>query len=564
MISFPWDSRVTGFGDNGYPIYDRTYGAEQLRDVYQTFFSNGVFMQAGDPSFKVGAGEGMSVNVQPGRCNIQGTIGVEKTVRNLVLQAASSADRIDTVVLRWDTDLDVRSIDLYVKQGTAAASPRAPELTRTDLMWELGLANVYVTANSTSVSASRITDTRLDSDRCGIVTPFTSIDTTTFYEQIQTAITERLGEINDSAAGAMTELENQTQLAVQVSKDAIDGTTAGNLSNRLTAVETDKADKTDVDAAVQRLQDGKVNRVGDTMTGDLAIVKGDGCSFILGDENDNANNRGYKALQIYRTDNNRTASNDLPQRMTLGLSTDGAANLATGYWVENDAGVRTWNLDNSINLGKTSTTLTKPLAINSGGTGASTRKDGFNGLAYLGTNPTTSAANDTMAFWHNLGTGYALYNAIDRLQGQPSQWGYLVNYAWNTEIHQVFYSQAGTQSIYHRKANSSTTTMPGWYQVYDSNNKSLINTPDFVDKYFSKTVNMVAGGNYWQISMETPSGYKFVAIRGITIGPIATGINYLIPVNESRYDLHFYNHGSAQNNVGINLFATFARTTSYA
>lgn len=441
MISFPWDSRVTGFGDNGYPIYDRTYGAEQLRDVYQTFFSNGVFMQAGDPSLLVSAGSGMSVEVAPGRCNVQGTIGVEKSARSLVLQAASSADRIDTVVLRWDTELDVRSIDLYVKQGTAGASPRPPELTRNELMWELGLANVYVTANSTSVSASRITDTRLDTARCGIVTPFSSIDTTTFYEQIQTAIDERLGEINESASGAMAELESQTNLAVQVSKDAIDGTLAGNLTSRLAAVEQDKADKTELQDGL----DGKVDRAGDTMTGTLRI---DG---------------NHEALHI--TDGGTAA--------VVDVETGGGAVTLSKRTVDESG--KLGNSSNVLYLDDDKTRLFKPLDIASGGTGGTSRVSGFNGLAFLGSNPTSSASADTRAFWQGLGSGYAMYTATGRLNGQPSQYGFLLNYTTSQEVHQEFWVQSNG-AHYRRGGNGSTAAMPGWVRVLDTTDLAGVTT----------------------------------------------------------------------------------------
>ncbi|GJM55677.1 hypothetical protein ATOP_13320 [Granulimonas faecalis] len=108
------------------------------------------------------------------------------------------------------------------------------------------------------------------------------------------------------------------------------------------------------------------------------------------------------------------------------------------------------------------------LPVPSGGTGGSTRLQALDNLAYLGTNP-TEAATDTMAFWRDKGTGYAFYSLTGRLQGQPSQWGFLVSRAQGSEIHQEFWSQAGTLAHYHRKANASTTTMPGWVMAYDRN-----------------------------------------------------------------------------------------------
>lgn len=243
MISFPWDSIVTGFDEEtGFPRYDRTYKAEELREVLKTFFSNGVFLQDSE-AFVVTPNEGMSVLVSSGRCFIQGDVGVEQSTRELLLQAPSFQDRIDTIVLRWDANIDARSIDIYVREGVASATPVRPTLTRTESVWELGVADIYIAKNAQSVSMERITDTRLETSRCGAVTPFASIDTTTFYNQIQAAIDAR-----------MAELQEQTDKAVDLAQSAIDGTIAGNLQNQ-----------------IDGLQDEKVSKSGDTMSGKLTL-----------------------------------------------------------------------------------------------------------------------------------------------------------------------------------------------------------------------------------------------------------------------------------------------------
>lgn len=227
MISFPWDSIVTGFDEEtGFPRYDRTYKAEELREVLKTFFSNGVFLQDSE-AFVVTPNEGMSVLVSSGRCFIQGDVGVEQSTRELLLQAPSSQDRIDTIVLRWDANIDARSIDIYVREGVASSTPVRPTLTRTESVWELGVADIYIAKNTQSVAAQRITDTRLETSRCGAVTPFATIDTTTFYNQIQAAIDAR-----------MAELQEQTQTAVDLAQSALDGTIAGNLQTQIDIINT--------------------------------------------------------------------------------------------------------------------------------------------------------------------------------------------------------------------------------------------------------------------------------------------------------------------------------------
>lgn len=242
MISFPWTSISTGLGENGYPIYDRHFGADEWAEIYETFFSYGVFLNDNihdSTGFVVTASDGMTINVQPGYGHIRGRFCREPNVRKLQLQAAGSKDRIDTVVLRWDTNIEARKIDLYVVNGAESDSPTRPNLTRSESVYELGICDIYIPKNTTTISNSRITDTRLDNARCGVVTPFDEINTTTFYNQIQAAIDEHIAE-----------LQEQTDRAVELAQDALDGTVAGNLQNQV---------------------DGKVSKSGDTMTGSLYI-----------------------------------------------------------------------------------------------------------------------------------------------------------------------------------------------------------------------------------------------------------------------------------------------------
>lgn len=212
MISWPWDSVFQGFDEEtGFPIGDRMYKAEQLRAIMRKVFSNGVFAET--PEAFVVSVNGMTVNVSPGTCHIQGDIGVEDETSTLMLTAAPNQNRIDTVVLRWDANISARDITIDVIQGVPAASPKRPELTRTASVWELGLADVYIPKGATSINSSRVTDTRLETSRCGIVTPFTTIDTTTFFNQIQIAIQSGTADIDRLTRELEAEIERTKELA---------------------------------------------------------------------------------------------------------------------------------------------------------------------------------------------------------------------------------------------------------------------------------------------------------------------------------------------------------------
>lgn len=87
----------------------------------------------------------------------------------LTLTAADPVrTRIDRVVLRYDAA--ARQTRLQVLEGTPdSASPTAPAITRTALVYDLCLAEITRPAGSTAITAANLTDTRADEDICGVM-----------------------------------------------------------------------------------------------------------------------------------------------------------------------------------------------------------------------------------------------------------------------------------------------------------------------------------------------------------------------------------------------------------
>lgn len=184
MKSFPWDSTAEGLDEDGFPKYDRASSAADLQGIFGRFFSDGVTMDTG-AALQVVAGSGMNVTVKPGWCCIKGTFGVEDKDRTLAVQGSDpSQDRIDTVVARWNRNVNARYVELYVVKGTPAPKPTRPALTRNASVHEIGLADVFIPAGSGAITQQRITDTRLETGRCGAMAPFEEIDTAEVVEQI--------------------------------------------------------------------------------------------------------------------------------------------------------------------------------------------------------------------------------------------------------------------------------------------------------------------------------------------------------------------------------------------
>ena len=278
MISYPFDSEITGYEADGSPVYDRAADSSVLRRWMMHYFTDGVFSEGGNTlGFNVLQGEGLTITTSAGSITIRGAIGIEDSIRTLETKAANPTyDRIDTVVARLNLETDVRNIDLYIIQGEPASSPVRPPLTRNLSIWELGLADIRIPKNSTQIAQANINDTRLDNSRCGVVaSPFVTLDTQQIYLQIMSDITERkkaaaalygvyqedinTHEVNATAAynsyvasmqTYQTAAKNDFDVWFQTIKDILDEEAAGNLQNQIDALKkqtselaTSKVDK---------------------------------------------------------------------------------------------------------------------------------------------------------------------------------------------------------------------------------------------------------------------------------------------------------------------------------
>ena len=138
---------------------------------------------SGELSLTVSAGQAW---VRPSRFKGRSIIMEQPTT--LALTAADPVrTRIDRVVLRYDAA--ARKTSLQVLEGTPdSASPTAPAITRTALVYDLCLAEITRPAGSTAITAANLTDTRADEDVCGVMRDgVTSIPTAQLIAQWQAA-----------------------------------------------------------------------------------------------------------------------------------------------------------------------------------------------------------------------------------------------------------------------------------------------------------------------------------------------------------------------------------------
>ena len=154
-----------------YPENGITYDADDASGYLATRLS-GVY--SADEDFAVTANGGLTVTVSAGQAwvrpaRFRGRSIILEQPETVTLTAADAVrSRIDRLVLRYDAA--ARKTRLQVLEGTPdSASPTAPEITRTALVYDLCLADIRRPAGSTVITAADITDTRADEDVCGVM-----------------------------------------------------------------------------------------------------------------------------------------------------------------------------------------------------------------------------------------------------------------------------------------------------------------------------------------------------------------------------------------------------------
>ena len=154
-----------------YPENGITYDADDASGYLSTRLS-GVY--SADEDFAVTANGDLTVTVSAGQAwvrpaRFRGRSIILEQPETVTLTAADTVrSRIDRLVLRYDAA--AKKTSLTVLTGTPdSASPTAPEITRTALVYDLCLADIRRPAGSTEVTAADITDTRADEDVCGVI-----------------------------------------------------------------------------------------------------------------------------------------------------------------------------------------------------------------------------------------------------------------------------------------------------------------------------------------------------------------------------------------------------------
>ena len=179
MICFPLDNTPYEAKDMG------TYLATRTRGVFSA-----------ESNLTVTPGEnGLSVSVSPGLAWLKwsdywGTAALQEQALTLALDTADGAlKRIDAIVCRLDK-VNNRA-EIVVKKGAPSSAPIVVPPVRDANYDELYIATVLIGAGVISISASAITDQRLNEEYCGLMRDgVTGIPTASLHAQAQQILTE--------------------------------------------------------------------------------------------------------------------------------------------------------------------------------------------------------------------------------------------------------------------------------------------------------------------------------------------------------------------------------------
>ncbi len=170
--------------------------------------------------------QGLTLTVKAGRANINGAFYWQKDDETITLEK-NTATKSYNIILRLNDNDAYRNIVLL-------SSDINNGITRSDSIYDLVLATVTVEGNASEIKGSNITDTRLDSTRCGAVTnAIKSVETLDLFTQM----TELFKEVKEQNQSEMKANENEFNEWFASVKDTLDSDTAGKLMNRIANVE---------------------------------------------------------------------------------------------------------------------------------------------------------------------------------------------------------------------------------------------------------------------------------------------------------------------------------------
>ena len=220
-----------------YPLNMVDYTAEDA-ELFHCTRNSGIY--ADDDFQCVASGVDNTITVGEGigwirNSKYSGKVFANKTAEVVDLGLAdASLPRYDVIAIQFNKAQNLTKI--VVKNGTPANSPKIPERSVTESIYELYLCKVYRPAGAVTITADNLTDTRLDAKLCGLMgDSVTSVDTSAIDAQVKALIENLEAEIQGvkDTSGLMHTSDWVENGVIPVNKGGTGATTAAEARNAL-------------------------------------------------------------------------------------------------------------------------------------------------------------------------------------------------------------------------------------------------------------------------------------------------------------------------------------------
>jgi hypothetical protein len=215
---------------------DRVYDDASFEHWLKKFFTSGVFLN----DLQVTANDDMTVTVCAGYVNADGKVKIFESATPLIIETAgASYPRIDSIVLeRNDTERDIL---LKVIKGGYSSEPVAHTPVRQDGVYQLVIAQILVNAGAVKVTQADITDTRSNTELCGIVAgaveqiDFSQVQTQfdAYFAQYKKQIATDYTQYNADMETYLDQMAEDFATWFETIRNQLDEDAAGHLQNQI-------------------------------------------------------------------------------------------------------------------------------------------------------------------------------------------------------------------------------------------------------------------------------------------------------------------------------------------
>lgn len=186
-----------------YPLNNIDYTAEDA-ELFHCTRTSGIWAENSFSISVTGADNNVTIGKGIAWINneeFSGKVAALKSAEVVDLGVADGTyPRIDVVALQFNVNNN--ATDIIVKKGTAGSQPVRPAIVRTGSTYELYLASVYRPAGATVITASNITDLRMDSSVCGLMADsVTKVDMKAIRSQLMGLVKELEDAIQNIVVG---------------------------------------------------------------------------------------------------------------------------------------------------------------------------------------------------------------------------------------------------------------------------------------------------------------------------------------------------------------------------